>query len=55
MAWDEMATLGEPPDLTKIVLRRRTTVLDHPAALSAPPVQFDTSTGRTVDFNIRWS
>lgn len=55
IAWDEMAILGKPPDLTKIVLRRRTTFLDHPAPLSLPPVQFHASAGRTVDFNLRWN
>jgi len=54
IAWDDMATLGEPPALTKIVLRRRTVVLEHPARLSAPAIEFEPSEGRSVDFNIRW-
>jgi hypothetical protein len=54
IAWDDMAILGEPPALTKIVLRRRTVVLDHPAPLNGPVVEFGSSDGRTVDFNIRW-
>jgi hypothetical protein len=54
IAWDDMATLGEPPALTKVVLGRRTVVLDHPTPLAAPVIEFDSSDGRTVDFNIRW-
>jgi hypothetical protein len=48
IAWDDMATLGEPPALTKVVLRRRTLVLDHPLwplqSLSSTPRMAELST-----------